>query len=147
MTIKPITESDIEMCAKVFIEAYNQPPWNYQWQFEDALKYLKEYYVSPDFKGFLLFDGEVFAGAMFAHAKTWWTGPQLYIDELFIAPNEQKKGYGKAIITFAEEVALKEGLGTITLMTHKFMPAMKFYENIDFLHAQPLVILFKQLEN
>ncbi|NRF40206.1 GNAT family N-acetyltransferase [Pedobacter foliorum] len=146
MTIRPIVENDIEMCTKVFMQAYNQPPWNYQWKFDDALRYLKEYYESPNFKGFLIYDGEVLAGAIFAHAKTWWTGPQLYIDEFFIAPNQQKKGYGKAIIHFTEQFALTEGLGTITLMTHKYMPAMKFYERIDFMHAQPFVILFKQVE-
>jgi aminoglycoside 6'-N-acetyltransferase I len=31
------------------------------------------------------------------------------------------------------------------LMTHKFMPAMSFYEDNDFLHAQPFVLLFKNV--
>lgn len=145
MTIKPITDNDLEPCAKVFVRAYNQAPWNYQWNLEDALNYLREYTLSGQFKGFILWDNEVLAGAMLAHTKTWWTGGQLYIDELFIDPDLQKHGYGKMLIDYAEQFAAEQGLGTITLMTHKFMPAMKFYEDIDFMHAQPLVILFKQV--
>jgi aminoglycoside 6'-N-acetyltransferase I len=145
MTIQAVTEKDIENCAKVFVQTYNEAPWNYHWEFKDALKYLAEYYSSPQFKGFLLYDNDVFAGAMFAHTKTWWTGVQLHIDELFIAPDSQKKGYGRTLMRYAEQYALENGLGTITLMTHKFMPSMKFYEGIDFMHAQPLVVLFKPL--
>ncbi len=146
MTIQPVTENDIENCTKVFMQTYNKEPWNYQWEFEDALRYLTEYYSSPQFKGFILYDNDVFAGAMFAHTKSWWTGSQLYIDELFIAPNSQRKGYGKTLMSYAEQYALENGFGTITLMTHKFMPSMKFYDGIDYMHAQPLVILFKQVE-
>ena len=145
MTIQPITEKDIENCAKIFVQTYNEAPWNYHWEFKNALMYLKEYYSSPQFKGFLLYDDDVFVGAMFAHTKTWWTGRQLYIDELFIDPHSQKKGYGRILMRHAEQYALENGLGTITLMTHKFMPSMKFYEGIDFMHAQPLVVLFKPL--
>ncbi|PSL48038.1 acetyltransferase (GNAT) family protein [Chitinophaga niastensis] len=145
MTIKPINKSDIEVYTKVFVQAYNQPPWNYHWKFEDAVKYLNEYIASPHFKGFSLYDNNVFIGAIFAHTKTWWTGEQLYIDEFFIEPDLQKKGYGKFLEKHTEQYALEHGLGTITLMTHKFMPAMKFYTGINFMHAQPFVILFKQM--
>lgn len=145
MTIQPVTENDIENCAKVFVDTYNHAPWNYQWKHIDALNYLKEYYSSAQFKGFILYDNGVFAGAVFAHTKTWWTGRQLYIDELFIAPHAQKKGYGKALMNYAERYAMENGLVAITLMTHKFMPSMKFYEGIDYIHAQPLVILFKHV--
>lgn len=145
LTIRPIIKSDIERYAKVFVPAYNQAPWNYHWKLDDAVRYLNEYISSPDFKGFSLYDNDVFVGAIFAHTKTWWTGNQLYIDEFFIDPTLQKKGYGKFLVSYAEQYALEHGLGTITLMTHKFMPAMKFYTDINFMHAQAFVVLFKQV--
>ncbi|MNL71024.1 hypothetical protein D3C87_1961080 [compost metagenome] len=49
-------------------------------------------------------------------------------------------------MNYAEEYAREQGLNTVTLMTHKFMPAMKFYTDIDFMHAQPFVILFKLVD-
>ena len=145
MEIKPITNASIDACAKVFIQSYNRPPWNYQWKLEDAIKYLDEYASSPQFVGFALYDNEEIAGVLLAHTKTWWTSNQLFIDEFFVAPGFQKMGYGKILINYAEQYALENELKTITLMTHKFMPAMNFYVKNDFIHAQPFVILFKNI--
>ncbi|NLR81028.1 GNAT family N-acetyltransferase [Chitinophaga eiseniae] len=143
--VKPVTREDISAYTDVFMEAYNQPPWNYQWQPADAARYLMEYLLSDNFKGFSLYENDVFAGALFARTKTWWNGRQLYIDEFFIAPSMQGRGYGKLLISHAEQFAREQQLVTITLMTHRFMPAMKFYTGIDFMQAPPFVILFKPL--
>ncbi|PTT01918.1 hypothetical protein DBR11_06220 [Pedobacter sp. HMWF019] len=145
MIIESITRNDIEICAETLKKAYNQAPWNYHWSSEDAVSYLSEYMCQAQFTGFTLYHEQKLAGAVFAHIKTWWTGKQLYIDELFIAPHLQKKGFGRILIEHMEKYALEQKLTTMTLMTHKFMPAMKFYENINFIHAQPLVILFKPI--
>lgn len=145
MEIQPITKANIEACAKTFIQSYNQPPWNYQWTLESAIKYLNEYALSAQFVGFALYDNEDIAGAVLAHSKTWWTSNQLFIDELFVSPNFQKMGCGKRLMDCAEQYALEHELKTITLMTHKFMPAMSFYSKNDFIHAQPFVILFKAI--
>ncbi|MDB4925290.1 GNAT family N-acetyltransferase [Mucilaginibacter sp.] len=146
MNIQALTKTHLEACAEIFIDTYNSPPWNYQWNLEGAIKYLSEYLSSADFAGFVLYDNEEIAGAILAHSKTWWTNKQLYIDELFIAPKAQKKGFGNNLINHAEKYALDNDLKTITLMTHKFMPSMKFYENNDFIHAQPFVLLFKNVQ-
>ncbi|HWW42523.1 GNAT family N-acetyltransferase [Pedobacter sp.] len=145
MIIESITRNDIEICAETLKKAYNQAPWNYHWSSEDAVSYLSDYMSQAQFTGFALYHEQELAGAVFAHIKTWWTGKQLYIDELFIAPHLQKKGFGRILIEHMEKYALEQKLTTITLMTHKFMPAMKFYEDINFIHVQPLVILFKPI--
>jgi aminoglycoside 6'-N-acetyltransferase I len=145
MNIIQLTKIHIEACANIFIKTYNQAPWNYQWNLNAAIKYLGEYMSSAEFVGFAVYnDGEI-AGAILAHTKTWWTNDQLYIDELFIAPEMQKKGVGKTLLGHAEQYALNNNLQTLVLMTHKFMPAMSFYEDNDFLHAQPFVLLFKNV--
>jgi aminoglycoside 6'-N-acetyltransferase I len=145
MNIVPVNESNIEDCAKVFLQAYNQPPWNYNWITEDAVNYLKEYLSSAQFVGFLLMDNNQIAGALLAHTKTWWTNKQLFIDELFVSPLFQKRGFGDKLIAHIENYAIENNLQTITLIANKFMPSMKFYEKNDFLHAPPFVILFKNL--
>jgi aminoglycoside 6'-N-acetyltransferase I len=145
MDIQAITINSVEDCAPIFIQAYNQPPWNYQWERENAVKYLTEYASSAQFVGFAVYDKGHIAGALFAHSKTWWTNNQLFIDELFIAPDFQKRGFGKILINHAEQYALKNGMETIALMTNKFMPSMHFYNNHHFIHAQQFIILFKNI--
>ncbi|MFD2147091.1 GNAT family N-acetyltransferase [Mucilaginibacter antarcticus] len=146
MEIRPLEANNIKACAEIFIQTYNQAPWNYAWTPDDSVKYLKEYASSPQFKGFAIYEGSEIAGALLAHTKTWWNSTQLFIDELFVSPQFQKRGCGKQLMKYAEEYAEDNNLQTITLMTNKFMPAMNFYLDNDFIHAQPFVILFKNIQ-
>jgi len=145
MTIRPFTQSDIEKCADLYTQAYNRPPWNYNFSPEKAVKYLTEYTERSRFVGFVLMEGDAIAGAMLGHAKTWWTNDLIYIDELFVAPESRGKGYGKSLLDHAEDYAREQGYEVITLMTNKHMPAFQFYNHIDYLQAEHFVFLFKPL--
>lgn len=146
MKIHPITKNDIGRCAETFTASYNQMPWNYNWKLKDAMVYLNEYTDSMHFKGFMLADGDHVLGALFGHTRTWWTNNQLMIDELFIAPQKQGMGYGKLLLEHVEQYAKENSIGTITLMTNKFMPAVQFYNKNDFNKVDQYVFMFKQLE-
>jgi aminoglycoside 6'-N-acetyltransferase I len=145
MNIRPFTKSDIDQCAALYLQAYNRPPWNYNFTSEKAVKYLTEYTERGRFVGFVLTEGENIVGAMLGHSKTWWTNDLLYVDELFVAPESRGKGYGKQLLDHAEEYARNEGYEVITLMTNKHMPAFQFYNHIDYIQAEHFVFLFKPL--
>jgi aminoglycoside 6'-N-acetyltransferase I len=145
MTIRAITNNDIEGCARLLINAYQQPPWRYQWNYEKAMKYLTEYRSVKQFIGFVLLEGEEIAGALFAHQKTWWMNDQLFVDELFISSDKQRSGYGKKLLEHAEQYAASIGLKSISLMTNKFSPAFNFYLKLDYFHAEHFVFLFKEI--
>jgi aminoglycoside 6'-N-acetyltransferase I len=147
MEINLITKNDVPKCAEAFTAAYNQFPWNYNWKLPDAIKYLNEYVESPQFRGFIVYDEQQVAGALFGHTKTWWTNNQFMIDELFISPDKQGKGYGKILLSHAEQYAKKDSIELITLMTNKFMPALQFYDKNDFNKVDQYVFMFKQLSS
>src|SRR4051812_28071387 len=98
MEISKITREDIPVCAKTFAASYNQFPWNHDWKLPAAIKYLNEYVDSPQFIGFMIKDEGGVPGALLGHTKTWWTNNQFMIDELFIDPASQGKGYGKLLL-------------------------------------------------
>ncbi|MGZ3812145.1 MAG: GNAT family N-acetyltransferase [Mucilaginibacter sp.] len=144
--IRSITKGDIDKCAGLLMQSYNRSPWDYNWNFEMAAKYLDEYLANTRFVGFALCDDEnKIIGAMFGHSKTWWTNDLLYIDELFISPEYQKRGYGKLMLDHCEGYAKKEGYEFVSLMTNKYMPAYKFYNNLDYIHSEHFVFMFKQV--
>ena len=125
--------------------SYNQMPWNYNWKLQDALTYLHEYADCPQFRGFVIYDAGEVAGALLGHTKTWWTNNQFMIDELFISPAHQGKGYGKLLLQRAEAYAKELSMGRLILMTNKFMPALQFYNKNDFNKVDQYVFMFKQL--
>ena len=145
MTIRPVATDDIDGCARSLVRAYNQAPWRHNWDFEKAVKYLREYLEVKQFVGFVLCEGDEIAGAIFAHSKTWWANDQLFIDELFISDHKQRSGYGKRLLGHAEQYAKDHGLKSLSLMTNKFMPAFHSYNKLNFFHAEQLIFLFREI--
>jgi len=140
-----ITEKHIADCASVMMDAYNAPPWNCKWTSDKAYLYVDELISSRDFIGFIIYDEGKPAGAILAHKKTWWTNKQLMIDELFVSPDFQKKGYGKKLLHFSEEYANANNIELLVLMTNKYLPVFDFYESMDYTIADQYVFMFKQL--
>jgi len=145
MEIVPITETYLNDCVKIFIDAYNSPPWNCQWTTEKAESYLSELFHNSNFVGFMVYENQYAAGAILGHRKTWWTNDQLMIDELFVSPTAQKKGYGHKLMQQCEEHANQNGIGLLVLMTNKYLPVFNFYEKLNLLAADQYVFMFKQL--
>ena len=145
MTIRPITENDIESCARIFTSAYNQLPWNYKWEQDKAIKYLKEYLISSGFMGFVVCNDDKIVAAILGHTKTWWTNDQLVIDELFVSLDSQGQGYGKKLMEYCEQYCKDKGIEMVNLMTNKFMPAYNFYINNDYIKVDQYVFMFKQI--
>ncbi|MES2379322.1 MAG: GNAT family N-acetyltransferase [Bacteroidota bacterium] len=145
MDIRPITIANLDECIGIFMKAYNAPPWNYNWTPEKSKQYLSEYAVNPHFAGFILYDDNEPAGAVLAHKKTWWTSPQLFIDEFFITPNKQRMGYGKALMDHCTTYANDNELKILVLMTNKYMPSFKFYNKIGYTTTEQFTFMFKQV--
>lgn len=145
LKIIPITAENIDQCVAVFMESYNQPPWNYQWTLVRAKEYLMEYLGSAHFVGFVFYDQGVPVGAFLGHKKTWWTNSQLMIDEFFISPNKQRLGLGKSMMDYSYQYAEREKLELVVLMTNKYMPAYKFYNKIGFTTMEQFVFMFNQV--
>jgi GNAT superfamily N-acetyltransferase len=145
MNIRPFLKSDIDKCAAIYLQAYNRPPWNYNFTPEKATKYLTEYFERTRFEGFVVEDEGNMVGAVLGHSKTWWTSDIIYVDELFVVPESRGKGYGKQLLNHTEEYARGKGFEVLSLLTNKHMPAFQFYNHIDYLQAEHIVYLFKPL--
>lgn len=144
MAVKAITKEDIQGCAELIGSAYNSPPWNYQWQPGRAAEYLNELYESRRFTGFCIYEDGILAAALFAHVKTWWINDLLMVDELFVSPLKQGKGYGQELLNTAREFCADNNIGSITLITNKYMPAASFYKKNGFLQAEQYTLMFNE---
>lgn len=145
MTKVPLTVENLDDCVTIFMGAYNNAPWNCQWTIQKAKQYLSELAGNVNFCGFIVYEDNIPVGAVLGHRKTWWTNQQLLIDEFFISPNFQRKGYGKKIMQMCEDEATLNGIELLVLMTNKYLPAYKFYEHDGYVAADQYVFMFKQL--
>lgn len=59
----------------------------------------------------------------------------------------QGSGIGTRILQFAESSLLKEGIGNITLLTDRNIPAEQFYKKNGFEGVDRLVFMHKRLKD
>lgn len=146
MKIRELLPDDIDTCVKLLIAAYNPPPWNDHWAEESGKKYLSDFSSNSNFIGYVVTEADEIVGAMFAHRKVWWTNDEIFIDELFIKPNRQRRGYGKMLMDRAEQLSKELGLGGVTLLTNKYHPAKLFYEKNGYTVAEHVIFMYEEVQ-
>jgi len=145
MKIELLEARHLQECATLLMEAYNCTPWDCHWSEEGAIRYLKEFMTNPRFVGFVIVEDNKIVGSAFCHEKTWWTDDELFVDEFYISPSYQRKGYGNTLLQHIEEYIKKKKLAGFTLLTNRFMPSVKFYEKNDFVKAEHVLFMYKEV--
>ena len=143
--IKKFITDDFQKCCEVFVQTYNQPPWNDRFTFETARIFLQELLDNKRFTGFTLWENNLLIGFAFCHIRYNWRGDSLTIDILCIAPEYQRKGYGKILMGAVEELAKETSCNVVTLSTSISAPAFNFYEKLGYKHWESEVSMYKDI--
>lgn len=142
--IKKFQKDDLSHCAEIMMAVYNNDLWQCRWSPEQAKSYLKDYTDCNKFIGYTLWiDGKI-KGAIFCHEKIWWNNSEIFIDEMFVSPELQRKGYGTELLQTVEAYIREHNLAGFTLTTNKFAPAPNFYRKNGFLDAEHVLFMYKE---
>ncbi|PSN70851.1 GCN5-related N-acetyltransferas-like protein [Corynespora cassiicola Philippines] len=89
---------------------------------------------SPGFAKTLLVtapEGEVCAMALYFYSYSTWTGPGVYLEDLFVKPAYRKRGYGKALIKALAREVLRVGGARLEWSCLDWnQPSLDFYEGL-----------------
>lgn len=143
--IRKMKKTDIPACAEILCAVYNNEMWQCRWTQETATAYLKDYFNANKFVGFVIEEEEKIVGAFFAHEKIWWNNSELFIDEMFILPELQRKGLGSMLIKTAEEYVTEHKLAGFTLSTNRYAPAPNFYKKNGFVDCEHILFMCKEV--
>ena len=143
--IKVFSFEDLNKCCELYLQVFNAPPWNDKWTEETAHRCLSDLVERKRFLGYTFWENDILVGAVFSHTKTFYTGDEIYIDELFISPDCQRKGYGMELMYAIEKYAKENSITCITLLTDIHKPAFEFYEKHDFSYVDRMVFMYKRL--
>jgi len=94
MHIKPILESHLYEISNIYIQIFNNNPWNEKWTKDIAYKRLKMFYDSDQFIGTYIETNNQIIGFLFGH-KEYYSDSQIFlIDEIGVIKeyNNQKIG-------------------------------------------------------
>lgn len=138
-------QDDITACAEILCSVYNNDLWRCRWSSEVAIEYLTDIFNMQKFVGYVMeVDGEI-CGAIFAHEKVWWNNSEVYVEEIFVQPNLQRKGYGAMLLEKVEKYIKEKGLAGMTLCTNRYAPAPKFYKKNGFVDCEHILFMCKEL--
>lgn len=144
--IRKMNAGDIADCAEILRSVYNNELWQCRWSFDTAVAYLKDYFDSKKFVGFVLeLDGRL-CGAAFCHEKIWWNNSELFIDEMFVEPSMQRRGYGSELLSAAEDYIRERKLAGFTLTTNRYAPAPMFYKKNGFVDCEHILFMAKETD-
>ena len=144
--IKEFSLFDLEKCCKLFIDVFNKPPWDDEWTNKTASAYLQELVDYKRFLGYTLWDNDLLIGAVFCHIKSHYRGEEVFVDEIFVKPENQRKGYGTKLMNEIENYAKNNSFISITLLTGKSNPAFDFYSKFGWKHLDYLAFIYKRIK-
>ncbi|GEN86771.1 GNAT family N-acetyltransferase [Oceanobacillus sojae] len=141
MQFKTVEECDLLTCSKLFLNVFNEEPWNDKWTLEKAQQYLSDFYQTPGFLGVSAVENNEIVGFIFGVRRVWWSGDEFFINEMCVNTNQQNKGIGKALMDYLKEIIGSNEVATISLLTDRGIPAEEFYKRIGFKEIERLVFL------
>ncbi len=118
--------------VKVYSHVFAQSPYNENWATAESVAHFEE--VLRNGRGICLFaeeDGEQI-GLILSRFFVWHDGMRVFIEDLFVHPDHQKKGVGKKLVAALELAAREHKCVALDLLTQKEADSVAFYEKQNF---------------
>jgi aminoglycoside 6'-N-acetyltransferase I len=141
--IRKFEVSDLEPCARILMSVYNNETWQCFWSFEKAKEYLKDIIDYKNFIGFTLIIDKEVKGEILCREKTWWNNNEVFIEEMFVSPEQQRQGYGTALLNAVECYIKEKGLAGFTLLTNRYTSVPSFYRKNGFCDGEHVLFMYK----
>jgi len=143
--VREFSTNDLQKCCALFIRVFNDSPWNDNWTNETAYTYLQELVNNKRFLGYTLWDNGLLIGAVFCHMKNHYRGDEIFIDEMYISSDYQRKGHGMELMNAVEKYAKENYFISITLLTGIDKPAFNFYKKFGCKQLENLAFMYKRI--
>jgi GNAT superfamily N-acetyltransferase len=131
--IRPATAADVPIILELIraLATYERAPNEVTATEDDLSKVL--FGEKPAAEVLLAFENETAVGfAVFFHNFSTWLGrPGLYLEDLFVRPEDRGKGYGRALLIHLAKIARDRGCGRMEWAVLDWNePAIQFYRKL-----------------
>ena len=143
MKIRKVTKKDFEYMAKLIVKEFAKPPYNDKWTKKEAIDSIKsdlskgESYVAEEgnkIAGFIVVTKQI-------SGKTY-----LFIENLVVDENYQRRGIGKKLVEEIERRYIKKRDVVISLSVNKKSMAYKFYKKLKYKENKNNINMSKKLK-
>ncbi len=145
--IKEISAKDIKEISELFIDSFNNPPWNDEWTHETASRRLIDIINMPGYIGMAYYEENMIVGIIMGRTEQYYNGKHFQIMEFCIRSSMQGNGYGRKLLTLFIEKLKGKDITNVFLLTLHGKSTEGFYENNGFNSDEDMVMMSKKLDN
>lgn len=145
MTPRLFEESDLESCARLFVETFAQAPWCEEWDPGVVRARLRQIVQTPHFFGAVIDDGGV-RGFALGFSEPWHEGSHFYLKEMCVAHALQRKGLGTRLMEFLSSELRAGGTGRMYLLTARGEASEVFYAKCGFYTSPKMILMARRFE-
>ena len=143
--IKEISVKDIKEISELFIDSFNNSPWNDEWTYETASRRLIDIIKTPGYIGMAYYEEDMIVGIIMGRTEQYYDGKHFQILEFCVSSRMQGKGYGRKLLKQFMEKLKGEGITNVFLLTLHGNSTEGFYKNNGFNSDENMVIMSKKL--
>lgn len=130
MQIRNARKGDHAAIATIFGEAMSQAPYRVQVRRKSVLDSIAFYLKNYDVRVASI-EGDI-VGFIAVFKYQWIDSTRLWVGELHVHPDHQRKGIGKKLLNQVIRDYRSKGVKHIELLAHTKAPAMRFYKHRGF---------------
>ena len=142
--IRKAKKKDIKTISKVLFDEMIKPPWNKKIELKDAIDTIK-YYFKRKYLVLLCEHEGIITGFSVAEKFFFMGCWSIWVYELFVKQEFQKKGIGTALLEEIKKEFESSNIKSMELCAHLDAPSMKFYKKKGF-EGEKRVLLKKELK-
>jgi GNAT superfamily N-acetyltransferase len=133
MKVRKVLQKDVETLAKQIVNVLAKPPYGEFWVPEVAGEYLSTLLSFDHENCFCIEDnnGNV-VGAVFFTVRPYYLGKYAVVEEIFIAEQHRKKGYGRKLLQESLSQLKKNGVNGITWKVNEKADTYSFSKRMGF---------------
>lgn len=135
----------LRSCAQLYVDVFNEAPWNDSWSVDSAYMRLKDIVNSPHFVGVIYEEDGILKGALLGNREQWFEGMHYNLREMFVATECQGSGIGRKMLTFMEEKLKREDVRTLLLFTSRDNLTSEFYKKNGFEDYSDMAMMGKDI--
>ncbi len=140
-----ITKDDLQAMSQLFMEVFNEAPWNDKWTIETAYKRLEMFYNSPGFDGLLQYEEGKLVALILGIAEAYFDGTSFRIIEFCVDNHQQRSGYGSKLLAAFKERLKQKGMKDIFLLTCRGESTEGFYQKNGFNTSKSMIMMHTNL--